>query len=35
MITRVMRVGIAAVIRNEPDMLLVGEASTGHEAIEG
>ena len=30
-----MREGIAAVIRNEPDMLLVAEASTGHEAIEG
>jgi DNA-binding NarL/FixJ family response regulator len=30
-----MREGIAAVIRNEPDMLLVGEAATGHEAIEG
>lgn len=30
-----MRDGIAAVIRNEPDMLLVGEASTGREAIEG
>jgi DNA-binding NarL/FixJ family response regulator len=30
-----MREGIAAVIRNEPDMLLVGEASTGREAIQG
>jgi DNA-binding NarL/FixJ family response regulator len=30
-----MREGIAAVIRNEPDMQLVAEASTGHEAIEG
>lgn len=30
-----MREGIAAVIRNEPDMLLVAEAATGHEAIEG
>jgi DNA-binding NarL/FixJ family response regulator len=30
-----MREGIAAVIRNEPDMLLVAEASTGHEAIDG
>jgi DNA-binding NarL/FixJ family response regulator len=30
-----MREGIAAVIRNEPDMSLVAEASTGHEAIEG
>jgi DNA-binding NarL/FixJ family response regulator len=30
-----MREGIAAVIRNEPDMLLVGEASSGHEAIQG
>ncbi len=30
-----MREGIAAVIRNERDMLLVGEASTGHEAIQG
>ncbi len=30
-----MREGIAAVIRNEPDMLLVGEAATGREAIQG
>lgn len=30
-----MREGIAAVIRNEPDMLLDAEAATGHEAIEG
>src|ERR1700677_5101834 len=30
-----MREGIAAVIRNEPDMQLVGEAASGHEAIEG
>jgi DNA-binding NarL/FixJ family response regulator len=30
-----MREGIAAVIRNEPDMLLVGEASNGREAIQG
>ncbi len=30
-----MREGIAAVIRNEPDMLLIAEASTGHEAIQG
>jgi DNA-binding NarL/FixJ family response regulator len=29
-----MREGIAAVIRNEPDMQLVAEASNGHEAIE-
>ena|SRR5271168_5357057 len=29
-----MREGIAAIIRNEKDMLLVGEASTGHEAIQ-
>jgi DNA-binding NarL/FixJ family response regulator len=29
-----MREGIAAVIRNEPDMLLAAEASSGHEAIE-
>ncbi|MBB6145770.1 DNA-binding NarL/FixJ family response regulator [Silvibacterium bohemicum] len=28
-----MREGIAAVIRNEPDMQLVGEAASGHEAI--
>src|SRR5271167_2214708 len=30
-----MREGIAAVIRNEPDMLLVAEAATGREAIQG
>jgi DNA-binding NarL/FixJ family response regulator len=30
-----MREGIAAVIRNEADMQLVAEASTGHEAIQG
>jgi len=30
-----MREGIAAVIGNEPDMQLVAEASTGHEAIQG
>ena len=30
-----MREGIAAVIRNESDMQLVGEASTGYEAIQG
>ncbi len=30
-----MREGIAAVVRNEPDMLLVAEASTGQEAIQG
>jgi DNA-binding NarL/FixJ family response regulator len=30
-----MREGIAAVIRNEPDMLLVAEVASGHEAIEG
>jgi DNA-binding NarL/FixJ family response regulator len=30
-----MREGIAAVIRNEADMQLVAEASTGHEAIRG
>ncbi len=30
-----MREGIAAVIRNEADMLLVAEASNGHEAIQG
>src|ERR1700719_3826422 len=30
-----MREGIAAVIRNEPDMLLVAEASNGREAIHG
>lgn len=29
-----MRAGIAAVIRNESDLLLVAEASNGHEAIE-
>ncbi len=29
-----MREGIAAVIRNEPDMLLIGEAASGHEAIQ-
>jgi len=29
-----MREGIAAVIRNEPDMLLVAEAATGREAIQ-
>lgn len=29
-----MREGIAAIIRNEPDMLMVGEASTGKEAVE-
>jgi DNA-binding NarL/FixJ family response regulator len=29
-----MREGIAAVIRNEPDMLLVGEAASGREAIQ-
>lgn len=29
-----MREGISAVIRNEPDMLLVAEACSGHEAIE-
>lgn len=28
-----MREGIAAVIRNEPDMLLVGEAASGREAM--
>jgi len=28
-----MREGIAAVIKNEPDMLLVAEASSGHDAI--
>lgn len=28
-----MREGIAAVIRNEPDMVLVGEASSGREAV--
>jgi DNA-binding NarL/FixJ family response regulator len=30
-----MREGIATVIRNEPDMQLVAEASTGHDAIRG
>jgi DNA-binding NarL/FixJ family response regulator len=30
-----MREGIAAVVRNEPDMQLVAEASTGHDAIQG
>jgi DNA-binding NarL/FixJ family response regulator len=30
-----IREGIAAVVRNEPDMLLVAEASTGREAIQG
>jgi len=30
-----MREGIAAIIRNEPDMLLVAEASNGHQAIQG
>lgn len=30
-----MREGIAAIIRNEPDMELVGEASSGREAIQG
>jgi DNA-binding NarL/FixJ family response regulator len=30
-----MREGIAAVITNEPDMLLVAEASTGQEAVQG
>ena len=29
-----MREGIAAVIRNEPDMLLVAEASTGRGAVQ-
>ena len=29
-----MREGIAAVIRNEPDMLLVGEAANGREAMQ-
>ena len=29
-----MREGIAAIIRNEPDMLLAGEASDGREAIQ-
>ena len=30
-----MREGIAAIIRNEPDMVLVAEASNGHEAVLG
>jgi DNA-binding NarL/FixJ family response regulator len=30
-----MREGITAVIRNEPDMLLVAEASSGREAVQG
>ena len=30
-----MREGIATVIKNEPDMQLVAEASTGHDAIRG
>jgi len=30
-----MREGIATVIKNEPDMLLVAEAASGREAIEG
>jgi DNA-binding NarL/FixJ family response regulator len=30
-----MREGIAAIIRNEPDMLLVAEASSGREAVQG
>jgi len=30
-----MREGIAAVVKNESDMQLVAEASTGHEAIQG
>ena len=30
-----MREGIAAIIRNEPDMLLVAEASNGREGIQG
>jgi DNA-binding NarL/FixJ family response regulator len=29
-----MREGIAAIVRNEPDMLLVAEASTGRDAIQ-
>jgi DNA-binding NarL/FixJ family response regulator len=29
-----MREGIAAIIRNEPDMLVVGEASNGQEALQ-
>jgi DNA-binding NarL/FixJ family response regulator len=30
-----MREGIAAIIKNEPDMLLVAEAASGREAIQG
>ena len=30
-----MREGIAAIIRNEPDMLLIAEASNGRDAIQG
>jgi DNA-binding NarL/FixJ family response regulator len=30
-----MREGVAAIIRNEPDMLLIAEASNGREAIQG
>jgi DNA-binding NarL/FixJ family response regulator len=30
-----VREGIAAIVRNEPDMLLVAEASNGREAIQG
>src|SRR3984885_743785 len=30
-----MREGIATVIKNEPDMQLVAEASTGHDAVRG
>jgi DNA-binding NarL/FixJ family response regulator len=30
-----MREGIAAIVRNEPDMLLVAEAANGREAIQG
>jgi DNA-binding NarL/FixJ family response regulator len=30
-----MREGIAAVVRNEPDMLLIAEAANGREAIQG
>ena len=30
-----MREGIAAIIRNETDMVLVAEASNGHDAIHG
>ena len=29
-----LREGIATLIKNQPDMVLVGEASTGHEAIQ-